>query len=321
MKAIILAAGYGTRMRPLSDHMPKPLIPVLGKPLVWHIITKLAASKVDWIGVNVHHHAAQLQAYIETISGVPHIEISHEKEILGSGGALNGFKKQLDTDSFVIIHNGDVLSSIPLAPLIAAWQNQQPLCMLVLHEHPRYSNVVLAPDTSIIDIRDRLRPATSGQRFAYTGIAIMHSRFFEYVPQGYADMIDIVLNLIQQKKERIIGHVVQNHVWADVGTIDDYLAIHRKILIQHIPLIAAEHIPNSSLFINGDSIIEKNVCLRGFVSIGKNCIIKSGSVIEDSIIWDNTVISKNSILKNSIAGKGFCVTSDRVGHAAYSNNV
>lgn len=315
MKAIILSAGYGTRLHPLSEHTPKPLVPILGKPLLWHTITKLAASKVTWIGINVHHHAEKIKQFVATEKFASAIMLSHEQAILGSGGALNGFKRELEKDSFFILHNGDVLNNIPLEPIIAEWQKHQPLCTLVLINHPRFNNVLLSPDNIIIDLRDRLQIRAQARRFSYTGIAVMHSKILNYVPDGFSDIIDILLDIIRQGKEVITGHVIDGYAWADIGTINDYIQAHKAILSDKIPLIDQHLMPDDPFFIDDNSVIDSNVTFKGFVSIGKNCIVKSSSVIENSIIWDNTVIPENSILKNAIAGKGWQVSLDHEGKA------
>ncbi len=307
MKAVILSAGYGTRLRPLSEYTPKSLVPILGKPLLWHIITKLALSKVNWIGINIHHHAKMIKQFVASEKFGPSIMLSHEQAILGSGGALNGFKKELEKDSFFILHNGDVLTNIPLEPVIEDWGKHQPLCTLVLENNPRFNNVLLSPDNTIIDLRDRLKIRTQARRLSYTGIAVMHTRILNYIPHGFSDVIDVLLDIIRQGREVITGHVINGYAWADLGTISDYLQAHRSILYDKIPLIDQRLIPNDSFFIGDNSIIEDNVIFKGFVSIGKNCIVKSGTVIENSILWDGTVIHKNSILKNAVAGKGWQV--------------
>jgi len=308
MKAIILSAGYGTRLQPLSDYTPKPLVPILGKPLLWHIITKITASKANWIGINVHYQADKIEAFIDQEKFIPQVILSFEPIILGSGGALLGFKKFIEQDNFFIIHNGDVLSDIPLAPLIAEWHQNQPLCLLALHDHPRCNNVLLAHDKRIIDIRYQIQTKQPGQYLAYTGIAIMHSRILEYVPQGFSDIIDILIARIREGKELIMGSVIQGHAWSDIGTIKDYFQTHHNILINKMPLIAHGMIPKHSVFIDEDVVLGEDVDFRGFVSIGKNCTIKSGSVLQNCILWEGTMLSENTIFSNMIVGKNWKIS-------------
>jgi mannose-1-phosphate guanylyltransferase len=88
MKAIVLAAGYGTRLKPLSNYLPKPLMPILGKPLLWHIVRKLKISGVSEIGINIHHHADRVRGFLESEELGIKITVSHEPEILGVAGGI-----------------------------------------------------------------------------------------------------------------------------------------------------------------------------------------------------------------------------------------
>jgi len=143
----------------------------------------------------------------------------------------------------------------------------------------------------------------------------MHSRILDYIPEGFSDIIDILLNIIKQGEETITGYVINGYAWADIGTISDYLQTHRLILSYKIPLIDRRLIPDEPFFIGPDSVIERDVTFKGFVSIGRNCVVKSCSTIEDAIIWDNTVIPENSVLKNAVAGNGWQVSLDYEGKA------
>lgn len=307
MKAIILSAGYGTRLQPLSHHLPKPLMPVLGKPLLWHTIMKLTASKVSRIGINTHHHAAMIKAFIETQSVIPDVFLSYEEAILGSGGGITGFRKFIGRDEFFLVCNGDMLSSIPLEPLISACQKRKPLCALVLHNHPPYNNVLIDDKENIIDMRDMLKPATSARRLAYTGIAIMDSRIFKYLPNGFSDIIQVLVKIIKKGGESITGIVADGYVWSDIGTVRSYLETHHAILVNRKPLISAGLLPAGKTFLGADTILESNVKLNGFISAGCNCLLKKGCVLENCVIWDNTVIQENTILKNAVIGNGWTV--------------
>jgi len=307
MKAIILAAGYGTRLRPLTDKAPKPLMPILGKPLLWYSIMKLISSKATGIGINLHHHAEMIQAFIEAQSLPIYISRSYEREILGSGGGLRGLRQFIGNDDYFIVHNGDVLSSIPIAQIFNEAVKRQPLCALVVHSHHRFNNVMLAPDGAILDIRNRFQPHRTGQKFAYTGIAIMHRRIFGYIPDGFSDIIEVLLKILRQGNEHIIGIAVEDHAWSDIGTPADYLRAHHDILVKRSPLIEAEYIPNEPTIVGQNTVVAEDVQLGGFVSIGENCNVLSGCRLQNCVIWDGTTIKADTILKNAVVGNGWVV--------------
>lgn len=307
MKAIILSAGYGTRIRPLSNYLPKPLLPVVGQPLLRHIIMKLRACKVDGIGINTHHNAEMVEAFIAREQSGPPVMLSREEVILGSGGGIGGFKNFLRGGSSFIVHNGDVLSNIPLELLIAAHEKENPLCTLILHDHPPYNNVLIDKGSSIIDMRDVLKPERTFKRLAYTGIALMNTRILEYIPDGVSDIVDILIKIIRAGKEHVLGLVVENRVWKDVGTVKNYFEAHQDILLNRKPLIDEAAMPTGSVFLGEGTVKEDGVVLKGFVSAGSNCVIKKGALVENSIIWDRTVIEKNEAVKNKIIGPGWAV--------------
>lgn len=305
MKAIILAAGYGTRLRPLTERIPKPLMPILGKPLLWHSITKLISSKATGIGINMHHHAETIQTFIEAESFSAPLLLSHEQKILGSGGGLRGFERFLGSDDFFIVHNGDILSNIPIAPVIKEAAKRRPLCALVLHDHPRCNNVLLAADGAVLDIRERIQPHQHGRKLAYTGIAVMHSRILRYLPDGFSDIIEVLIRLLQQGKEEIIGIVVKGHAWLDIGTPNDYLKAHHDILVKRLPLVDTAFIPAEAVSVGQNTTIAKDVQLRGFVSIGRNCNILNGCRLQNCVIWDGTTVPENTKANNAVMGNGW----------------
>jgi len=307
MKAIILAAGYGTRIRPLSNYVPKPLMPIVGQPLLRHIIMKLKACKADGIGINTHHNADMIKAFISCeTSGVP-VALSHEQVILGSGGGIGGFRDFLQDADFFIVHNGDVLSNIALGPAIAHYAKDRPLCALILHDRPPHNNVIIDENNAIVDMRDVLKPGQVFKRLAYTGIAIMDKRMVAYIPPGVSDIVDILLKIIQQGKQQVQGIVIKDAAWEDIGTVKSYFEAHRAILLNRTPLI--EEIPGrgGSFYFGEGTVREDGTELKGFVSAGRNCVLKKGCRMENCIIWDNVTIAEHAVFKNAIIGNGWVV--------------
>lgn len=305
MKAIILSAGYGTRIQPLSNRLPKPLMPVVGQPLLGHIIMKLEACKVDGIGINTHHHADMIKDFINHQPfGVP-LYLSREHLILGSGGGIGGFRDFLSGEDIFLVHNGDFLSDISLQQVISSYMEQKPLCALVLHDHNPYNNVLIDTDCTIVDMRDVLRPADAARRLAYTGIAVMSSRIFNYIPEGASDIVEILLAVIRKGKEKIMGIVVEGCAWSDIGTVNNYFETHRDILVHKKPLIGNSFVPTGAVSLGEGTVTEGEMCLGGFISAGKNCLFRQGCRLENCIVWDNVTIGEGAAFQNAIIGKGW----------------
>ncbi len=153
MKALILAAGLGTRLRPLTDHMPKALVPVAGEPLLHHTICTLRAAGVTSITVNVHHHAEQIVRYLSTHHYDLPIHISDESHcLLNTGGAIRHAARWLcdadkANDEPVLVHNVDILSNADLPALLKAHQDNHAQATLLVSERTSTRQLLVHPDT------------------------------------------------------------------------------------------------------------------------------------------------------------------------------
>jgi len=310
MKAIVLAAGYGTRLVPLSNYLPKPLIPVLGKPLLWHILTRLKACGITEAGVNMHHHADMVQEFLKTQNpGIP-VTVSHEPEILGVAGGIGAFRAFVRNEEFFLLHNGDVLSTIPLEQMAAAFFKKRPIIGMVLHDYPPYNNVCTATDGSICDLRDTLNPISAIRRLAYTGIAFMDSKIIDFIPaQKACDLIPICLDIIREGRYRIEALIAEGHAWCDVGTVQSYFEVHRDMLTHKKQLLENIDIPGNGVHLAEDVLVEEGVTFSGFASVGRRCVLKRNCKIHNAIIWDDVIINENAVVKDAIVGRGFQVNA------------
>lgn len=311
MKSIILSAGYGTRLQPLTHVLPKPLMPVLGRPMLSHIIDRLQAAGMTAVGVNVHHKKEMIQACMQQEYPALDITFSVETEIMGVGGGIRGFREFLKNENAFLVHNGDILSSVPLAPLAEIPDSDRPLCTLVVHDRPPYNNVSVDEDGHVVDLRNSLKPAGPVDRLAYTGIAVMHREFLDLIPEGPCDLIPLLLGVIKKEKGRIRAIKAVDCCWRDVGTVADYLAVHREILVEKKPLVSGCPQGPDCRVLGENAVIEADVEFHGFVSAGRNTVFKKGCRIENAVVWDNVVIDENAVVKNAIAGKGWIVDRDQ----------
>jgi len=311
MKAIVLAAGYGTRLNPLSNYLPKPLIPVLGKPLLWHILAKLRKSGFTEIGVNMHHRAELVRQFIAAQEPGLRVSLSYEPQILGVAGGIGAFRDFLADEQCFMIHNGDVLSTIPIGRLASGCEKKMPLMAMVLHYHPAYNNVSVDSDGTICDLRDTLRPSRVARKLAYTGIAFMDGKILDYIPtRGPADLVPVCLDIIREGKYRIEALIADGCAWRDVGTVQSYFEVHRELLAGKIPLLPDISVPADGRYLAADVRIETDVQLRGFASVGRRCVLGKGSVIENAVIWDNVTIAEGAHIRDAIVGEEFIVHAD-----------
>ena len=306
MKAMILAAGIGSRLRPLSTIRPKPLFPIYATPLLGMLIKRLQEAGVKDIVVNSHHLNGHITSYLEknTPSGLT-ITHSYEADLLGTAGAL---KKVEDSwnDSPFIVTNGDIIHTIDLKTAYHHHNKSGNLATLVLHDYPRYNQVEIAQDGTIVGIRDDRAQNTSAttRKVAFTGIHIISPQLLKAIPsQRYVDIISVYLQLIA-RGEKVRGYQVENHYWLDIGTPHDYHRIHQDIHNDTSTLRNAFALPLSereTLSIGAGTILDGYVAMGNTATIGKNCTIKN------SILWDEVQVNDNLTIEGCIIGDGATV--------------
>ncbi len=227
MKAMIFAAGVGSRLKPLTDKTPKALIPVKGKPMLLWVAEKLIRAGVNQIVVNVHHHAYEMVTFINKLNypGVRFIISDESDELLDTGGGLVNAKHYLAGDQPFIVHNVDVFSDVNLTDMLAFHRKKQALATLAVSKRTtsRYflwnenrlagwKNVKTGESLTIPGNEDN-----SLQELAFSGIHIIEPRFFSFVDRsGPFSITKTYLELAQ--KQRIVAYQHDPARWADIGT-------------------------------------------------------------------------------------------------------
>jgi NDP-sugar pyrophosphorylase family protein len=289
MKAMILAAGFGTRLFPLTIDRTKPAIPFLGKPLVGYVAEYVAKFGFTDIVVNLHHQPESVKKALGDGSqfGVKIRYTIEEPKILGTAGALDNARHLLEDDTFLII-NGKIITDIDISSALETHKKTGALATMVLKE-----NVARERFTIVETENDQIKafgdfPKSIGQHkvqspkskvqspLMFTGIHIVEPRVFEYIPRGvYSDIVPTFYRPAIAKGETIAAHVTNGN-WFELSTIPRYLDISLAML-------------------NGQK--EK-------VITGENCQISSSAKISNSVIWDNVSIGTGAEINLSIIADG-----------------
>lgn len=283
MKAMILAAGFGTRLFPLTIDRTKPAIPFLGKPLVGYVAEYVAQFGFKDIVVNLHH---QPDSVIEALGdgsdyGV-HIDYTREEpKILGTAGALDNARHLLEDDTFLIV-NGKIITDIDISEAIETHKRSGAIATMVLKTNTKRERftMVSVEDGFVTGFGEMAMPLTEGEirdteheiftPLMFTGIHILEPRVFDYIPRGiYSDIVPTFYNPAIAKGEKIAAHVTDAN-WFELSTIPRYLDI--------------------SLAMMG----EANVCK------GENCVIAETASVRDSVIWDDVRIADGAQLYRTI---------------------
>ena len=220
MKALILAAGYGTRLRPYTNIRPKPLFPVNGEPILGRMIDRLIAAGGTGIIINTHHLADQIAAYIENNSWPVPVTTRYEPSILGTGGAIRNVADFLDEAPFLVI-NSDILTDLDLKAVYAYHCRHDWPATLVMHHHPDFNSVVADSGRFIRSFAaDDL--SKNAALLAFTGIQVLDQKILSFIPPHQAvSSVDIYQSLLHQG-ECIKAYVPEPFYWQDIGTPERY---------------------------------------------------------------------------------------------------
>ncbi len=281
MQAILLAAGYGTRLRPYTDIRPKPLFPVLNRPLLHRLLEQLRACDCSPILVNCHHLAEQITS---ALSAWPEILVQYEPEILGTGGSLRKALNRMDNDP-VLVMNGDLYHRIDLEKVYHRHLLSKNDVTLAMHDYPRFNNVGVTGD------RVRGFAATEGERLAFTGIQVVDPEVIEMIPEnGFHHIIDLYQQLAEQGR---VGFCrVDGTLWRDIGTPEDYLQLHAELL-------ANGQDPGGWL-IDPTARLGADPVLEGWGCIGPGAVIGDNVHLCRSVVWEGAEVDSGSVCSDAI---------------------
>jgi NDP-sugar pyrophosphorylase family protein/aminoglycoside/choline kinase family phosphotransferase len=227
MNALVLAAGFGTRLMPYTRTIPKPLFTLGGTPLLKHTIDRLTACGCRRILINTHHLSAQITEFLAGLDAGPDVEIReiHEPEILDTGGAIANVK-DLMVDSCFFVINSDVITDIDLTEVWRFHQENGALATLVLHDRKEFNQVTMDKDEWITGFR------SSGQGLAFTGLQVLSPDIYHHLPEEpIFSSIDWYSRLCPAK--RIKAYVANDLFWEDIGSIDVYSRTARLWISAH----------------------------------------------------------------------------------------
>lgn len=238
MKAMILAAGYGTRLQPLTDEKPKALIEINGSALLHLVIQKLISVGVSEIIINTHHRADQIVSFIKKKNNFGiRIEFSYEPEILGTGGGLRKARDFFNDNQPFFVHNVDILSTINLVEVYQFHLSQKAMVTLAVQQRKTGRYFIVDDQNFICGHEDqdhqrtrlKRKPSGSSHLMAFCGIHVISPEIFNYIDEtGSFSIIDVYLKLIE-RGFKIIGFPANNFYWQDIGRLETLNEIHQHL--------------------------------------------------------------------------------------------
>lgn len=223
-RALVLAAGYGTRLAPVTDHVPKPLLPVGGQALLDRIVAALDAAGTGPIAVNTHHLGERIAEHLRARPDRDRFTLFPEPEILGTGGALDGCRSFLDPAADFLVHNGDVLCDADLAALWAEHEQGGALATLLLVDWPPVNSVEVAADGAVMRIAGQPAAGADGSRpLTFAGIGVYSRRMLGRIGPGFSSLIPPLAEAIAERPGCVRAWAPRQLEWSDLGTLPRWL--------------------------------------------------------------------------------------------------
>ena len=294
-QAFVLGAGLGTRLRPLTDELPKPLVPIFQKPLITFALDHLIDSGIEKFFINTHRlPAAFAEAFPENRYSEKWLTFVNEPMLLETGGGIKNIEAQLGREPF-LTYSGDVLTDIHLQPLIDEHFNRGNDATLALR-HTGLGSAIAFRDNRVVDISNRY--GAPGE-YDFANIAVWNPSVFEKIPpKQKISFIPILGDWIGQGG-KIGGVVLEEGKWFNLGSRAEYFEVHRLIAdkgwrpayVKDVDWWKPVH-PRAT--------VDPSAQLRGCSVVGKNCKVGDGVILDDTIVWPGAQIASKSELVRCI---------------------
>lgn len=314
MRAMILAAGYGTRLRPLTDKRPKCLMPVMNRPLLGLWLGRLQSWGVARAVVNTHHLADMVQAYLkEQVPEGLEVALSHEPEILGTGGGPLAARELLGNEPFLLV-NSDVLATAQVPELLRRLEAEDAVAVLGLVDEPRFNTVALDEQGRVLGFKGQDGPSAT-RWLTYSGLAALSPRFFDYLPPaGYSTLVQGLKAAIAAG-EMVLGQPLEGF-WDDLGTPERLIMLHRR-LAQNPPEGLRGLSPEGPVLLGPGARLENGAMVKGFAVLGEGAVAEAGAVLNEVVLLPGARVAAGAVVEQAVLGDGF-VASGRLQGGAYA---
>jgi mannose-1-phosphate guanylyltransferase/phosphomannomutase len=319
-----MAGGEGTRLRPMTANQPKPLLPVVNKPIMEHVLRLLKRHGFDETVVTVQFLASLVRTYFGDGDELGmHLSYATEETPLGTAGSVKNAEEALRDDSFLVI-SGDALTDIDLGAVVRAHRERDALVTVCLTRVPDPLEFGIV----ITDEEDRierfLEKPTWGQVFSdtvNTGIYVMEPEVFQHVERGRpVDWSGDVFPALLAAGAPVFGYVAEGY-WEDVGTLESYLKVQADVLNRQVDVeidgfemspgvwvgegaeVDPEAIVKGPVCIGGYAKVEAGAELREYTVLGDNVVVKGGAFLHRAVVHDNAFIGAQANLRGCVIGK------------------
>jgi NDP-sugar pyrophosphorylase family protein len=339
---MILAAGVGSRLDPLTSETPKPLVPVANEPVMEHILNLLSKHGLKEACANLHYLPEKIEQYFADANHTHlSLQLMREEKLSGDAGGVRACRKFLQDDTCIVI-SGDLLTDANLTRIIEEHKKKGALASIALKQVDdvtRFGVALLDKNGLITGFQEKPAAAEALSNLISTGIYVLEPKVFDYIPsQGeYGFGRQLFPSLVKQGLP-IMGVEIDDY-WSDVGTIDQYRQANFDALTGKVNLIPparqvrtspyflwlaagaaveADESLSGNLLLGNNSVVKKGAQIRGTVVIGDNCTIQPGALVTNSVIWAGSNIGEEAEIDSCVLGSNCLVEAKRKLHAVAS---
>jgi mannose-1-phosphate guanylyltransferase len=315
MKAMVLAAGLGTRLKPITFEIPKPMVPVLDRPVMAHIVQLCRRQGFDELIANLHWFPDAIRGYFGD-----RLEWRYEEELLGTAGGVRNVQDFFGDDPVVVI-SGDALTDIDLNALVDRHREAGGIGTLTVKRVPdtrEYGVVLHDAEGRINGFQEKPEPAEALSDLGNCGIYCFSPEIFDYFPEEpFADWAQDVFPTLLEGDVPFHIHEIEDY-WNDVGSLDElrqgtWDALEGRLRIEASPGEPPEHVEvvEGPVWVGEGAEVGEGVRLMGPVVIGDRCRVGDGASLRDSIVFPGTDVASGEILIDAIHGHAGIVESLR----------
>ncbi|MGB9868136.1 MAG: sugar phosphate nucleotidyltransferase [Bacillota bacterium] len=326
MEAVLLMGGQAARLRPLTESMPKALVPIANFPYIEWVIEYLVANGIDHVGVAAGYLHNALERALKGLRDTVNLDLAVEREPLDTAGAVRNAWPFLLHENFFVL-NGDIVTTIPLADLMEqhlkhrAWVT---IALVPVEDPSKFGAVVVGEQGKVLQFLEKPAKGRAPSNLVNAGIYVFNGNTLQYIPPASAYSIEKQLYPdLLQKGLPVFAKVFPNSYWADVGTPDSCIRCNFDVIQQRIfPLKARESRPGiwvadsaqirssvslmPPVLIGDNCLVAQESQVGPFAVLGPNCRIDPGVTVRRSVLLENCVVGARAKVESCVLGTG-CV--------------
>lgn len=308
MKAMILAAGVGSRLDPLTRNVPKPMVPVVNQPVMEHIVKLLVRHGFTDIVANTHYLADQIEGYFNDGNSLgANMIFNREAELLGTAGGLKRVSENFDffdlNETFVVV-GGDDLTNIDLSAMLRFHHSKKSLATIGLatvSDPSQFGVVVLEEGGRISRFVEKPAPGTAPSNLVNTGVYLFEPQILDFIPSGkFHDFGKEVFPFLLQQKEAFYGYSTGDY-WRDVGNLSEYRESHDDFFEGQTAFELNVSQQSPDLWIGPDCDIHPSAQIKTPCVIGPRCVVGANAIVEErSVLGEGCVVGEGAHISHSI---------------------